>query len=356
MEPGTEQPPIGASHEPWSRLVVVGGSAGGIEALVQLVAGLPADFPAPVCVVLHLGSGPSVLPRIPDRAGPLRSSAARDGEPRESGRIYVSVPNRHLTVDGRQVRVSLGPREDNHRPAVDPLFRSAARSHGHRAIGVVVSGALDCGAFGLLAIERSGGVAVVQSPGDALVASMPEAALTRVPTGHQAPAAELGPLLDRLVRAPPPFPPEVVRPPAEPNVLSGLMCPDCSGPLSESDEAGALRFQCRTGHAFGLLALLQLRNLSIESTLRAAANALEEKAQVAGRLARRSRERGQARMGESVGGTGGRRGSSRRPAAGAPPERASRRPCDRAARGDRLTRAVRPFDREMEPVPGARTD
>jgi two-component system chemotaxis response regulator CheB len=183
-------------------LVVVGASAGGLEALRQLAAGLPADLPASVLVVLHIPpTGASVLPGILDRAGPLPATHAKDGSPLEHGRIYVAPPDFHLLVDDRTLRLEHGPAEHGHRPAVDPLFRSAARVYGERVVGVVLSGALDDGALGLAAVKAGGGVAVAQDPEDAMYPSMPRNAIDRGGADHVVVAADLAELVVRLVGA-----------------------------------------------------------------------------------------------------------------------------------------------------------
>ena len=162
-------------------MVVVGTSSGGVEALMELCGGLPEDLPAAVFVVVHFPEGaPSVLPSILNRAGPLKAVHPEDGDPIENGRIYVAPPGLHLLVERGRVRLVRGPRENLHRPAVDPLFRTAAVAYGPRAVGVVLTGARDDGTAGLLAIKRRGGVAVVQDPDDALFSGMPQSALEYV--------------------------------------------------------------------------------------------------------------------------------------------------------------------------------
>jgi two-component system, chemotaxis family, protein-glutamate methylesterase/glutaminase len=181
-------------------LVVVGASAGGVEALQQFAAGLPADLPACVLVVLHVSpTSASVLPGILDRAGPLQATHAEDGSVLEHGRIYVAPPDSHLLVDETHVLLERGPPEHGHRPAVDPLFRSAARVFGERVVGVILSGALDDGALGLAAIKAGGGVTVAQDPEDAKYPSMPRNAIARAGADHVVAAGGMAELVARLV-------------------------------------------------------------------------------------------------------------------------------------------------------------
>lgn len=159
-------------------LVVIGASAGGIEALRQVVERLPRDLRASVVAVLHLpAGGTNVLPSILDRAGPLPARAVANGAELEPGTIYVAVPDCHVEVDDGRLRVQGGPRENGHRPAIDPLFRSAAHAHDARILGVILSGALDDGARGLRAIKANGGMTIVQDPETALHPGMPRSAI-----------------------------------------------------------------------------------------------------------------------------------------------------------------------------------
>ena len=181
-------------------VVVVGASAGGVEALQILVANLPADLPAVVLVVLHQpAGGHSALPKILARAGPLPSSHAVHGQALKVAHITIAPPDQHLLVHQDTTVLSDGPTDHHHRPAVDPLFRSAACWHGTRVLGVILSGGLTDGAAGAAAIALHGGVILVQDPDDAAHPSMPRAALAAVPHAQTAPIAELGDLIARLV-------------------------------------------------------------------------------------------------------------------------------------------------------------
>src|SRR6266852_1579977 len=179
--------------------IVVGASAGGVEALRLLVGKLPQDLPAAVLVVLHVSpEHKSILPSILTGAGPLAAKHAEDGEALEPGRIYVAPPGRHMVVDDGVVRLTRSPAEGGHRPAIDTLFRTAARFHGARVVGVILSGALDDGTAGLVAVKQRGGVAVVQDPDEALCADMPRSALSNVKVDHCLPTAQIAALLDKL--------------------------------------------------------------------------------------------------------------------------------------------------------------
>src|SRR5919202_4143414 len=191
--------PAMAGHD----VIVVGASAGGLEALREVVATLPPALPAAVCVVWHMSAeSPGLLPEILERAGPLPAAHPEDGEPLQPGRIAVAPPDRHLLLEPGYVRLTRGPKENHFRPAIDPLFRSAAAAYGPRVIGVVLSGALDDGTAGLWTIKDRGGLAVVQDPDDALFAAMPRSALENVDVDARRPVAELGPVLAVLAQHP----------------------------------------------------------------------------------------------------------------------------------------------------------
>lgn len=291
-------------------LVVVGASAGGVEALRSLVALLPLDFPAAVLVVLHIPStGTSALPAILGRAGPLPARHARDGDSLEAGQILIAPPDRHLIVYDGAVALSRGPQENGHRPAIDVLFRSAARARGARVVGVVLSGALDDGAAGSVAIVSRGGACVVQDFDEALHDSMPRAAHAAVPAGKVAPIAEiptlLAALLDQTVEHDPPpselmkqeaamadLDPVVVHDHERPGTPSGFACPDCHGALFEIVEGSLTRYRCRVGHAWSPESLVARQTVDLESALWMALRSLEEKATLSRTLGSNALDRG----------------------------------------------------------------
>jgi two-component system chemotaxis response regulator CheB len=305
-----------------SSLIVIGTSAGGVEALTGLIASLPLDIPAAVCVVMHFPAvATSTLPRILARAGPLPAQHARHGMRLERGCIYVAPPGFHLLVAPERLLLSLGPRQNGLRPAVDPLFRTAARAYGPRAIGVVLSGTLDDGTHGLIAIKQRGGVALVQDPNEALFNAMPLSALARVNIDAALPVAHLGPELARLAAErqalpmPEPAPPGELRMATEMDdtqevavvratiseiergnhngSVTMFTCPDCGGVLWELGENEVLRFRCHVGHAYSADALNVEHGELLEDALWNAVRVLEESASLARRLAHRADTAGQ---------------------------------------------------------------
>ena len=184
---------------PANCLIVIGASAGGVDALKRLFQSLPRDFSAAICVVLHLNPlSPSMLPEILQRLTSLPVKHPKSGEPLEGGVVYVAPPNRHLVVEDGTVQLTTAPRENRHRPAVDPLFRSAALFYGPRAVGVILSGSLDDGTAGLWEIKKHGGIAVVQDPMEALHPGMPRSAVANVDVDHVVPLSQMGDLLASL--------------------------------------------------------------------------------------------------------------------------------------------------------------
>jgi two-component system chemotaxis response regulator CheB len=277
--------------------VVVGASAGGVEALRVLIAGLPPTFPAAVLVVLHIPSyTPSQLHSILARAGSLPVKAAENGEAIVAGHVYVAPADRHLLVEEGHIRLTRGPKENRARPAIDVLFRSAAYSLGPRVIGIILSGLLDDGTAGLWAIKDQGGIALVQSPEDAEHPSMPQSALQHVAVDHTLPVAEMPALLTKIVQgAANPLPHAgstesmgiEIRIALEGNGLKeGVMhlgpisantCPECHGVLVRMQEGSIVRYRCHTGHAYSLQTLLVDVNEKIDTTLWNALRVIEER-------------------------------------------------------------------------------
>lgn len=283
-------------------VVAVGASAGGVEALTHLVAGLPPDLPYAVLVVLHMPAGaPSVLARILDRNGPLAAAQAVDGAHLEPGTIRVAVPNHHLLVNDHRIALSEGPTENGHRPAINSLFRSVALAFGQRAVSVLLSGVLDDGTLGSAAIQSRGGTTIAQSRADALFPAMPLNAIDAGVVDYEVAAFEVGGLLKQLAdrefegremesdtrmelenriamarRFSTEFDTETLGPP------SGYTCPDCNGSLISVSDGN---YRCHVGHAWTTEALLGARDDEIEGALWVAMRSLQEKSKLSRRLA-----------------------------------------------------------------------
>jgi len=277
--------------------VVIGGSAGAVEALTRVVRGLPGDLPAPVFVVVHLPAhAESRLHVVLGRAGSVPAEPARDGEVPQNGRIYVAPPDRHLVIHGGRLSLVEGPRENSVRPAIDPLFRSAAAAYGPRLIAVVLSGSLDDGTAGLADVAAAGGTTIVQDPADALVGGMPGSAIEHVEVDHIATAPAIaGLIVDSLRRRPRPST-------AADRVRVGphidLVCPDCGGVLRIEEESGVIRFACRVGHAYSPESLFGAQELTLEAALWTAIRSLDEAASLSRRLAETARNRGLSTVAE----------------------------------------------------------
>jgi two-component system, chemotaxis family, protein-glutamate methylesterase/glutaminase len=285
-------------------VVAIGASAGGVEALSRVAAGLPADAPFAVLMALHLPAhGPSVLAQIIDRAGPLPAVTAQDGMRLEAGRIYVAVPGRHLMTEDHRIVLSHGPTENGYRPALNALFRSVAVAFGPHAIGVLMSGVLDDGVRGLAAIRARGGTTVCQSPEDAAFPAMPSNALRAGVVDRVADAADIGVLIDKLRREPATAEPAVDPLVDQENRIalsptyaltfdgtdlgppSGYTCPDCHGSLQS---VGSGHFRCQVGHGWSAEALLAARDHEVHNALWTALRSLDEKARLARHLAEKA--------------------------------------------------------------------
>ena len=289
-------------------IVVIGGSAGAIEALTDLVARLPADLQAAVFVVVHtFPVGESMLPTILTRESRLVAKVAEDGEPIECDRIYVAPKDCHLLIERGRVKVSSGPKEGGHRPAIDPLFRTAARAYGERVVGVVLSGMLDDGSAGLRVIRRHGGTAIVQEPTEALFPQMPQNAIETAQPQHVAPIVEIAHLIASHAAAEPkggeydesmtkavtqnggqtPVGADDVR-----GHPTGIACPECHGVMWAAEDDESPEYICRVGHAYSSEGLLEAQAESMEAALWAGARSLEEQASLARHLAGKAARRG----------------------------------------------------------------
>ena len=293
--------------------IVIGASAGGVQALTQLVSDLPANLPAAVFIVLHIpGNVPSLLPAILTRTSQLPVAHASDGEKIEQRRIYVAPPDHHLLIENDRVKLVRGPKENLHRPSIDTLFRSAARWAGPRVIGVVLTGARDDGSVGMQAIKQRGGIAIVQDPFDAAFPSMPMSVMQEIRVDYSVPLREMAALLNELSRQtteeegryPVPDQIEIETRIAEQQMeadeliasverlgkISKLTCPDCNGALWEIDDRELLRYRCHVGHAYSAEALSNGQSDMLEMALWSAVRALEEKMVLSKRIVERARK------------------------------------------------------------------
>jgi two-component system chemotaxis response regulator CheB len=291
-------------------LVVIGASAGGVEALIQLTSRLPKDLPAVILIVVHVSSSvPSFLPQVLRRKCKLPVAHARNNETMQAGHVYIAPPNHHMLVQDGKLRLTHGPRQNGHRPAIDLLFDTAASHHGQCVIGIVLSGMLDDGSRGLRIVKTHGGMAVVQSPEDATFGSMPNSAIARTTVDHVLPAAEIGAQLPEWVatikqclqEVDPPVDEEFEQQFVQDDKhrfedgqgndnRTMLTCPDCGGVLWEMHNNGELHYRCHVGHVYSLESLLNDKDNMVERALWTAVRALEENASLARRMANRARE------------------------------------------------------------------
>ena len=301
----------------YNKIIAIGASTGGLRALKQMLPDLPADLPAAVFVVMHIGAGESVLPRVLGSHCKLPVQHATDGAPIESGKVFVAPPDHHLVLEADRMRLSRSARENHARPAIDPLLRSAAVAYRERVIGVILTGNLDDGTVGLQAIKAYGGMAIVQDPDEAEASSMPLSASRFVDTDYCLPLADIAPTLARLA----------VQANAEEQCTnhhrvidmenlvaltdhidekqldaiasrSTQTCPECGGTVWTIDGSNPLRFRCHTGHAYTAQSMLEHRNDAAEQAVWAAVRALHERYTLLRRLADGAKEHGYDKQAE----------------------------------------------------------
>ena len=274
-------------------IVVIGASAGGVEALTEIVGRLSSDIKAAIFIVVHVSpDSTGLLPNILNRRSKVPAIQAQDGGDIRHGVIYVAPPDRHLILEADGMRVVSGPKHNRHRPAIDLLFRTAARNYKERVVGVVLTGFLHDGSSGLLAIENAGGITIVQDPDDAQVASMPRSALLQVQPDYCVPAREIGDLINRLVEMEGKPMVAAHKGNGGPGRLekgkktqTSFTCPDCHGTIWEVNENGEVRFECRVGHAYSPEAMREAADEDVERSLWMALRSLEETAALDQRLA-----------------------------------------------------------------------
>ncbi len=297
-------------------IIVIGGSSGATAPLKTILGALPPDLPAAIFIVLHIPARSiGILATVASAAGSLPVHQAADGMRIEPGNVYLAVPDHHLIITKGLIRLGRGPRENMARPAIDPLFRSAAAAYGPRVIGVVLSGLLNDGASGLEAVKRCGGVAVVQDPADAIADEMPRSALEAVSADLSVPSARIGDVLSDLAReaAGPgvPVPPdirlevdiaagervntEIVQKFANP---AALTCPSCGGVLSSIKGSKPLRFRCQVGHTMTADVLAKEQESAVDEALRVALRVIEERAELVSRMADDGRKSGRRAVAE----------------------------------------------------------
>ncbi|MFL5766181.1 MAG: chemotaxis protein CheB [Bacteroidia bacterium] len=278
------------------KIIVIGASTGGLETIKKMIRELPGDFSIPIFIVWHISpDAEGVLPKILNKENTIPAAHARHNEEIKSNRIYIAPPDHHLLVENNKILVTRGPKENRFRPAVDPLFRSAAYTYRNRVIGIILSGALDDGTAGLWTIKHYGGITVVQDPDDAEVPSMPENAIRNVKVDHRIRAGELSQLLLKLSTAPVPRnspnrkdlqTKEEIDIAAEHRPmkngklkfeeLTPYTCPECHGVLSRLRNDNIIRYRCHTGHAYSSEALQTALAERIEDALYNAIRAIDE--------------------------------------------------------------------------------
>jgi two-component system, chemotaxis family, protein-glutamate methylesterase/glutaminase len=302
---------VNASHVPIKNIIVIGASAGGISAVRTLLSTLPKDIPAAIFVVVHTSpEGPGMLATVLGRATTLTVVHPKDGDTIRAGYVYVAPPDYHLLVEGQKLGLNRGPREHRFRPAVDPLFRTAAEHYGRGVIGVVLSGHMADGTHGLQVIKEAGGIAVVQDPDEAEVPAMPLNAMRRGTVDYVLPADEMARVIMGLLmnsrsrrgggasRVRASETPSAERPETDAlrtgktaGVQSPFTCPDCGGTLWEIKEGDLVRYRCHVGHGFNSESLRDGMDEKLEDTLWSALRAIEENIELRTRMMEQAKKR-----------------------------------------------------------------
>jgi two-component system chemotaxis response regulator CheB len=281
-----------------AKVFVIGASQGGVSAILTIVRQLPRDFPGSVLIALHIGPSQSILPSILNDAGTLHAVHARNGDPLKPGCILVAPPDHHMLVTDGHVELTRGPRENWARPAIDPLFRTAAEVFGPDVAGVILSGRLNDGTAGLYEIKRRGGIAIIQDPQEAEASGMPQSARDNVAIDYCLPVAEIPELLDKLAReAPTPF-----KLAGDPIIMTdyqidrpvAFSCPECGGAMREERLGGLTRFRCHIGHVMTSQVMSAQQTDKIEAQLSALLRLLNEHAALCAEMAEKSQSAGDA--------------------------------------------------------------
>lgn len=281
-------------------VVVIGGSAGALEPLKQVITDLPADLPAAVFVTLHISaSSKSALGTILNRIGGIQAVVPKDGDPVRPGFLYTPTPDRHLELHDGTIRLTHGPRINGMRPSIDVLFRSAARTFGPRVVGVVLSGGLDDGSAGLAAIRAAGGFGIVQDPAEAQINSMPKTAIEVAAPQQVLSAEEIAKAIHNAVHGLEQVEKErktkggvgmeVVGAKDTPGTVTGVTCPDCSGSIwLQEGDGGEIAFACRVGHSYSPESFAEIQAETVENALWAGVRSLEEQSSFAAAMAERA--------------------------------------------------------------------
>ena len=280
-------------------IIVIGASVGGVEAIRALVAELPADLRAAVFVTLHIGAYPSDLPWLLTRAGALPAQHPVDGEAFVDGRIYVAPPDHHMVVDASHIRLTKGPRENWARPAIDPLFRSAARAHGAGVIGVILTGGLNDGTAGMIEVKARGGITIVQDPIEAVTPDMPQSIVDNVEVDHLVSVNEIGALLARLVRQASAGAERTKDEQLETGMIAeftldkpiAITCPDCGGALKRSQLGTLTQFSCHIGHVYTAEVMVAVQFTAMQRSIEAALRSVGERADLCRQMAARLPDR-----------------------------------------------------------------